>query len=60
VLAIGGDTVGDALARQLAPMAPDLTSRIFDRCRHILPEDAPDQLVDELRAFLQRDSAAAR
>ncbi|MDL5158717.1 alpha/beta fold hydrolase [Actinomycetospora termitidis] len=52
-LALGGATVGDALARQLAPITPDLRSEVLPECGHIVPADAPAALVERLRALLQ-------
>jgi pimeloyl-ACP methyl ester carboxylesterase len=41
VLTIGGDTVGDATARQVAPLAADLRSEILPQSGHIVCVDEP-------------------
>ncbi|MBE1496542.1 pimeloyl-ACP methyl ester carboxylesterase [Amycolatopsis lexingtonensis] len=43
--AIGAHPVGDALARQLRPVADDLTEHLIDDCGHIIPLDRPDALL---------------
>jgi pimeloyl-ACP methyl ester carboxylesterase len=43
--AIGAHPVGDTLARQLRPIADDLTSHVVEDCGHIIPLDRPDALV---------------
>ncbi|WP_044183912.1 alpha/beta fold hydrolase [Hyalangium minutum] len=57
VLALGGNVVGDALHRQLVPVAPDLRGAILERCGHIIPADAPDALLAELGPFLAESPA---
>ena len=58
-LAIGGQTVGDATAHQLAPFTDDLASRILADSGHIVPLDAPNELLDVLGRWLDaRDSAS--
>jgi pimeloyl-ACP methyl ester carboxylesterase len=52
VLALGGNVVGDALARQLAPISTDLRSEVLPRCGHIIPADAPAALLAALEPFL--------
>ncbi|MGC7098779.1 alpha/beta fold hydrolase [Amycolatopsis lurida] len=52
VLAIGGNVVGERLHRQLGDLAPDLTGHLID-AGHILPLDAPDELLDVLVPFLR-------
>ncbi|MFB1485386.1 alpha/beta fold hydrolase [Corallococcus sp. RDP092CA] len=50
-LAIAGGVVGDALARQIAPLCDHLvTARLTDTA-HILPEDQPAALAALLRGF---------
>ncbi|RKI02391.1 alpha/beta fold hydrolase [Corallococcus sp. AB030] len=50
-LAISGGVVGDALARQVAPLCDHLeTARLTDAA-HILPEDQPAALAALLRGF---------
>ncbi|WP_147447071.1 alpha/beta fold hydrolase [Corallococcus sp. CA054B] len=50
-LAIAGGVVGDALARQIAPLCDHLeTARLTDAA-HILPEDQPAALAALLRGF---------
>ncbi|WP_224362351.1 alpha/beta fold hydrolase [Hyalangium versicolor] len=57
VLALGGNVVGDALYRQLLAVAPNLRGAILERCGHIIPADAPDALLAELRPFLGESPA---
>ncbi|QNE16955.1 alpha/beta hydrolase [Kribbella qitaiheensis] len=52
VLAIGARPVGPALAAQLAPFAADLTTTQLDNCGHLIPLDAPDQLLEVLIPWL--------
>lgn len=56
VLALGGAVVGDALARQLAPITPRLERELLPDCGHIVPADAPGPLAARLGRF----AAAAR
>jgi pimeloyl-ACP methyl ester carboxylesterase len=51
-LAIGAHPVGDALARQLAPVADDVTAHLLDRTGHIVPLHRPAALLDLLLPFL--------
>lgn len=51
-LVVGGQVVGDATARQLAPYADDLTSELIPSSGHIVPLDAPDELLRILGPFL--------
>ncbi|MFF9897980.1 alpha/beta fold hydrolase [Streptomyces longispororuber] len=51
-LAIGAHPVGDALERQLRPVADDLTARVLDDCGHIIPLHRPRRLLDLLLPFL--------
>lgn len=51
-LAIGAHPVGDALARQLAPVADNLTSRLLAETGHIIPLHRPAALLDLLLPFL--------
>jgi pimeloyl-ACP methyl ester carboxylesterase len=44
-VAIGAHPVGDALARQLAPVTDDLTAHLVEDCGHIIPLDRPDALL---------------
>lgn len=55
VLAIGAAPVGPALAAQLRGIADDLAAVQFDDCGHLVPLDAPDRLLAELRPFLGDD-----
>ncbi len=48
--AIGAHPVGDALARQLRPLADDLTTHLVEDCGHIIPLDRPDALLPLLLA----------
>ncbi|MEA5367471.1 alpha/beta fold hydrolase [Amycolatopsis sp., V23-08] len=58
-LAIGAHPVGDTLARQLRPIADDLTEHLVEDCGHIVPLDRPDVLAPLLTSFLDLDHAGA-
>ncbi|WP_328443852.1 alpha/beta fold hydrolase [Amycolatopsis sp. NBC_00438] len=58
-LAIGAHPVGDTLARQLRPIADDLTEHLAEDCGHIVPLDRPDVLAPLLTSFLDLDLAGA-
>ena len=47
-LAVGGNTVGDLLHRQLAPVTDDLTGEIVPRSGHLVPLDRPDAVAEVL------------
>lgn len=51
-LAIGSQPVGDALHRQLMPIADDLRGALIPECGHIIPLDRPDALMRLLDEFL--------
>ncbi|AYF78881.1 alpha/beta hydrolase [Nocardia yunnanensis] len=51
-LAIGAHPVGDALERQLRPLADDLTAHVIPDCGHIIPLDRPRELLGLLMPFL--------
>jgi pimeloyl-ACP methyl ester carboxylesterase len=51
-LAIGANSVGDALHRQLEPITDTLTGHVIPRCGHIIPLDQSDALLDLLIPFL--------
>ena len=51
-LVLGGNSVGDALSRQLGHVADDLTSHLIPECGHIIPLDQPNALVDLVLPFL--------
>ncbi len=51
-MAIGSHPVGDALAKQLAPITSELRSVHIDDCGHIIPLDRPDVLLELLAEFL--------
>ncbi|NYJ74860.1 alpha/beta fold hydrolase [Allobranchiibius huperziae] len=51
-LAIGAQPVGDALHRQLTPIADDLRGALVPKRGHIIPLDQPDALVTLLDQFL--------
>jgi pimeloyl-ACP methyl ester carboxylesterase len=51
-LAIGANSVGDALHRQLEPISDTLTGHVIPNCGHIIPLDQPDALLDLLTPFL--------
>jgi len=50
-LTIGGNVVGDATHRQLAPIADDLTGLILPDYGHIIPEDQPEASLSVPRPF---------
>ncbi|MEU6829584.1 alpha/beta hydrolase [Nocardia beijingensis] len=58
-LAVGAHPVGDALARQLAPITDALTHHVIPGCGHIIPLHAPKELVSLLGDFLADDHTAA-
>jgi pimeloyl-ACP methyl ester carboxylesterase len=49
-VAIGGRAVGEATAGQLAPITDDLTAYLLPEAGHIIPLDAPDDLIAILLA----------
>jgi hypothetical protein len=51
-LAVGAHPAGDALHRQLTPIADDLCGAIIPDCGHIIPLDRPDQAATLLTSFL--------
>jgi pimeloyl-ACP methyl ester carboxylesterase len=51
-LAIGAHPVGDALHRQLAPIADDLRGEVIPDCGHIIPLDRPEAATPLVTAFL--------
>jgi pimeloyl-ACP methyl ester carboxylesterase len=51
-MAIGAHPVGDALERQLRPIADDLTGHVIPDCGHLIPLDRPDALLPLLGDFL--------
>jgi len=59
VTAIGGDTVGEATARQLAPLAADLRSSVVPGAGHILPVDAPGPVAELIAATVRRGCVPA-
>jgi pimeloyl-ACP methyl ester carboxylesterase len=58
-LAIGGQTVGDATARQLAPITDQLQSIVIGSSGHIIPLDRPRELLAELVPFIDDAEWAA-
>jgi len=48
VTAIGARPVGDALYRQLQPIADNLTGHLIAECGHIVPLDRPEALLPHL------------
>ncbi|MFF7199059.1 alpha/beta fold hydrolase [Streptomyces sp. NPDC088197] len=56
-MALGAQPVGDVLARQLRPLADDLTAHLIEDCGHIIPLHRPRALLALLRPFLARDDA---
>ncbi|GAA0232909.1 alpha/beta hydrolase [Actinomadura nitritigenes] len=59
-LAIGAQPVGDALERQLRPLADDLTGHLVGDCGHIIPLDRPRELLALLMPFLTGGDPADR
>ncbi|MEU5692081.1 alpha/beta hydrolase [Actinosynnema sp. NPDC020468] len=59
-LAVGSHPVGPALARQLAPVADDLTTCDLPDCGHLIPLDRPRELLAVLEPFLDGHRAAPR
>ncbi|MFC8525734.1 alpha/beta fold hydrolase [Nocardia sp. NPDC057227] len=57
-LALGGNVVGSALARQLSTVADDLTEHIVPDCGHLVPLEQPGALLDVLVPFLGRGLSA--
>ncbi|MEC3956932.1 alpha/beta hydrolase [Nocardia sp. CDC153] len=57
-LAIGAHPVGNALARQLRPLAENLTAHVIPDCGHIITLDRPSQLLELLEPFLAAAPAA--
>ena len=47
-VALGGNTVGDLLHRQLKPVADHLTGEIIPRSGHLIPLDRPDAVAELL------------
>ncbi|WP_067685954.1 alpha/beta fold hydrolase [Nocardia jejuensis] len=54
-LAIGAHPVGDALERQLRPIADDVVGQLIPECGHIIPLDRPQELLDLMMPFLATD-----
>lgn len=52
-LAIGGQVVGEATARQLRPITDDLTHHVITSSGHIVPLDQPDELLRLVQAFTE-------
>ncbi|WP_409464263.1 alpha/beta fold hydrolase [Amycolatopsis sp. GA6-003] len=57
-MAIGANPVGDALERQLRPLADDLTGHLLPDCGHLVPLDRPREFLDLLLPFLSREILA--
>lgn len=51
-MAIGAHPVGNALERQLRPIADDLVAHLVEDCGHIIPLDRPQALASLLVPFL--------
>lgn len=51
-LAIGAHPVGDALHRQLTPIADNLRGEIIPDCGHIIPLDRPEAAISLFTSFL--------
>ncbi|WNG35501.1 alpha/beta hydrolase [Archangium violaceum] len=51
-LALGGNVVGDALYRQLVPIADNVVGHLIPECGHAIPEERPDALLRHLADFL--------
>ena len=58
-MALGAKPVGAALARQLRPIAGDLTEHVIEDCGHIIPLHRPHALLALLHPFLDGDDAKA-
>lgn len=54
-MAVGSHPVGNALERQLRPIADDLVGHRLQDCGHIIPLDRPDALLALLAPFLAAD-----
>jgi pimeloyl-ACP methyl ester carboxylesterase len=52
-LAIAGGVVGDAIAKQLAPITAHLQTTTIERCAHIIQLEQPQALADALAPFLR-------
>jgi pimeloyl-ACP methyl ester carboxylesterase len=52
-MAIGGGVVGDALHRQLEPIADHLVGHVIPDCGHIVPQEQPEALLELLLPFLE-------
>ncbi|MEV6431614.1 alpha/beta hydrolase [Nocardia sp. NPDC051463] len=57
-LAIGAHPVGNALERQLRPIAEDLTAHVIPDCGHIIPLDQPQELLNLIMPFLAAERPA--
>ena len=57
-MAIGAHPVGNALERQLRPVADDLTGHLIERCGHLIPLDRPHALLPLLTSFFAEDQYA--
>lgn len=54
VAAVGGGlSLGDRVARDLAPAAPDLRTIVIDGAGHFVAEEQPDRFVEHVVAFLK-------
>ncbi|WP_063002016.1 alpha/beta fold hydrolase [Nocardia mikamii] len=51
-LALGAGSVGDALHRQLRPIAKDVVGHVIPDCGHIVPLDGPEALLELVTPFL--------
>lgn len=59
-MAIGAHPVGNALERQLRPIADDLVAHLVEDCGHIIPLDRPRALTSLLIPFLDCGVGARR
>ncbi|WP_199195528.1 alpha/beta fold hydrolase [Nocardia sp. MDA0666] len=50
-LALGADSVGDALHRQLRPIAKNVVGHVIPDCGHIVPLDGPEALLELVTPF---------
>lgn len=50
-LAVAGGVVGEAVGRQLAGIGDDVTRVAVADCGHLIPEEQPDALAEQLLAF---------
>ena len=58
VLAIGAEqNVGSLLEKSLQPVAENVRGLVFDDCGHFIPDERPERLSLELKAFFDQERA---